>query len=124
MSIYSESLQRMLEEFRAARKSANEESTLSSLISHTSQDISLDQIKLMERLRTGQEWLTEVNARLQAEDAVDTPLNERLANGFDLWGKLENLLRLTYKYEGCIHGIDGHCPEATVCVCTACVGNS
>jgi len=94
---------------------------LNELIALNAQGSSLGQLRLMERLRTGQVWLAEVNATLEAEDAVDTPLNERLAAGFDLFGKMENLLRFTYDYEGCIHGQEQSCPRDAVVLCDACV---
>ena len=93
---------------------------LTALITLNAHGFSQGQLRLMERCRTGQAWLAEVNAKLEAEDAVDTPLNERLAMGFDLFGKLENLLRFTYDYEGCIHGQEQRCPSDAVALCEAC----
>ena len=74
--------------------------------------IPIGQVELMERLRNGQVYLTELQAKSETE---------KLAAGFDLWGKLEKLLRFTYDYAGCIHGEDARCPEHVVCFCDNCV---
>ena len=78
--------------------------------------VPVGQVWLMERLKHGQVWLTELNAKLE----TDSLQNETLATGFDLWGSLERLLRFTYNYAGCIHGENGRCPDNVVCICNAC----
>ncbi len=65
-----------------------------------------EQWKLMVRLQRGQAFIKSLN--IQLEEA------------FELWNKLENVLRETYEYRFCIYGINQRCPADAVCVCTVC----
>jgi hypothetical protein len=83
-------------------------------------ELPAEQQRLMGRLQSGQIWLTATNAKLETEDAIDTPLNEKMAEAFDLFGKLEGTLRAKYQYTGCIHGPGRQCPDDAVALCEAC----
>jgi hypothetical protein len=110
---------------RAAKAVFGEVEEPNTLITLNTQPLSevvpIEQIELMKRLRDGQVWLTEFNAKLEAKGLIDTNQNDRLARGFDLWGSIERLLRFTYDYSGCIHGEDARCPRNAVCICDYCV---
>jgi hypothetical protein len=127
-----EGLRRLILEARKERINQSVESVESEvtpLTTHTSltsqpelKEFPGGQLRLMERLQSGQAWLATTNAKLDAEDAIDTPMNEKLAEGFDLFGHLEYMLRFVYEYYDCIHGPGQRCSDDEVVVCERCSG--
>ena len=78
---------------------------------------------LLERLRSGSEWLTTVNAELLAlpDAGVGSEQERQFCDGLDLWDRLEKLLRFVYPgYTDCILDAPQHCPAAAPVRCAAC----
>lgn len=76
------------------------------------------ELKLLERLRKGQMWLS--NCANSFYDGAPTTTAVRFSEMLDRWVGLEQELRLAYKYTGCIHGPDEACPKDAAVICDAC----
>ena len=69
---------------------------------------------ILDRLRTGQVWLTSQHQRWQAGDT--TAANDaEFSRVWDGWWKLDIRLRSGHRFQGCIHGADGACPDGLPC---------
>ena len=79
---------------------------------------------LLERLRSGQKWLTDVHKQLSSMDKTGrgTPLETRFSEGIVLWDSLDYALRFVYRFQGCIHGPGQWCPEGSPIICRGCSG--
>ena len=78
---------------------------------------------LLERLRRGSEWLTDVNASLLSMPGagVGSEQESLFCDGLARWDHLEKLLRFTYPdYTACILGPGQRCPAAATARCSVC----
>ena len=78
---------------------------------------------LLQRLRNGTMWLTDVNASLLAMPAagVGTEQEQKFCRSLELWDELEHKLRNAYPdYGPCILGPGQRCPAAAPVRCAAC----
>lgn len=71
---------------------------------------------LLERLRSGQAWLTANLDRHMATEPVGDPVFVR---SLVEWAALERLLRQLYGYPGCV-AEEGHCPSDSPVWCSVC----
>jgi len=77
--------------------------------------------KLLSRLQAGGRWLTaQQEAWVEGrKEAVD---DEQFSQALVMWDGLEQTLRTSCKYSGCIFGPSEFCPEDAVVTCKTCVG--
>ena len=76
---------------------------------------------LLQRLRKGVEWLTEIHNRLLESGERYTALEDRFLEGIDRFDALDYQLRFVYpEYEVCIFGPDHRCPDDSPVSCRAC----
>jgi len=79
---------------------------------------------LLNRLRSGQQWLDEILGEVDAmpNAGLGTPLNNRFVYGLDMWLRLEGALRSALNYDGCIHAaLKKTCPGGTAAPYSACM---
>ena len=69
---------------------------------------------LLDRLRTGQRWLTDQHQRWQNNDA-NAANDAEFSRVWNAWWNLDDQLRADHGFEGCVCGPDEVCPEGFPC---------
>lgn len=87
-------------------------------------DLSIGCRGLLDRLRKGHPWLTNVYSTLmnQSDLGYGTRLEHDFLHALQVWDGLDFLIRFTYKYAHCCYGPGRICPETAPVTCRGCEG--